>query len=157
MRSCSACASIQALRSRPQPSVHLGEGIKLWLISLLTGYVHIYCSSHWQLALSCITKIGSAYSYVTHANDPVPRVPPEALDFFHPSGEVHIISSSQTVSCPGQENDNCSDGNSLLDASVDDHLGEAFDASTSCAYILTRSATGPYFDNIFMSAAACPA
>ncbi|VDC05154.1 unnamed protein product [Peniophora sp. CBMAI 1063] len=84
------------------------------------------------------SRIGSAYSYVTHANDPVPRVPPTAFDYVHPSGEVHIISSSQTVSCPGQENDNCSDGNSLLDSSVDDHLG-------------------PYFDNIFMSASACPA
>ncbi|KZV59747.1 alpha/beta-hydrolase [Peniophora sp. CONT] len=84
------------------------------------------------------SRIGSTYSFVTHANDPVPRVPPKALDYVHPSGEVHIISSSQTIACVGQENDECSDGNSLLDLSVDDHLG-------------------PYFDNIFMSASACPA
>lgn len=50
------------------------------------------------------------FIHVTNQNDPVPNVPPHALDFEHPSGEVHITSVDDTtgnatmVACSGQEN-----------------------------------------------------
>lgn len=76
-------------------------------------------------------QLGGNFTYITHKNDPVPLVPPEFIGYVHPSGEVHIVSTdaasgnaTETVACPGRENGNCSDGNNLLDVSVDDHLGE---------------------------------
>jgi len=84
------------------------------------------------------SQLGTTYTFVTHGNDPVPRVPPTELDFQHSSGEVHIVSATQTIACPGQENDNCIDGNSLFDVSVADHIG-------------------PYFGNVSMSGDNCPA
>ncbi|TFK48429.1 alpha/beta-hydrolase [Heliocybe sulcata] len=88
------------------------------------------------------SNLGTSFTHITNQNDPVPTVPPQLLGYVQPQGEVHIVSANatgaiQTVACPGTENDNCSDGNSLLDASVANHRG-------------------PYFQNISMSGSACP-
>ncbi|KAI0705109.1 alpha/beta-hydrolase [Cerioporus squamosus] len=83
------------------------------------------------------------FAHVTNQNDPVPNVPPHFLDFQHPPGELHIESvddktgDAQIVACPGQENDNCAAGNSLLDTSIPNHLG-------------------PYFSGISFGDKACP-
>ncbi|KZT25361.1 alpha/beta-hydrolase [Neolentinus lepideus HHB14362 ss-1] len=88
------------------------------------------------------SNLGTSFTHITNQNDPVPTVPPEFLGYQHPQGEVHIVSANatgatQTVACPGTENDNCSDGNSLLHVDVANHLG-------------------PYFQNISLSSKACP-
>ncbi|KAH9859057.1 alpha/beta-hydrolase [Lenzites betulinus] len=84
------------------------------------------------------------FIHVTNQNDPVPNVPPHDLSFEHPSGEVHITSVDATSgdatmeACPGQENQNCAAGNSLLKVSVANHLG-------------------PYLQDISFGDKACPA
>ncbi|KAI0356282.1 alpha/beta-hydrolase [Trametes cingulata] len=89
------------------------------------------------------SMLGSSFVHVTNQNDPVPRVPPQALEFQHPSNEIHItaVDASGKIAtaarCPGQENSLCSAGNNILDASVANHRG-------------------PYFYNISMGNAACP-
>ncbi|KAI0262336.1 alpha/beta-hydrolase [Gloeopeniophorella convolvens] len=86
-------------------------------------------------------ELGGQFTFVTHGNDPVPVVPPRFVGYQHPSGEVHIppgpTGEANTVECPGQENQHCQDGNSLLDTSIDDHLG-------------------PYFANVSMGESFCP-
>ncbi|KAJ6459968.1 alpha/beta-hydrolase [Mycena sanguinolenta] len=71
-------------------------------------------------------------TFMTNQNDPVPTVPPLLFGYTHSSGEVHIVDSSQTniVSCPGHDNKNCVTGNSILDASITNHLGPYFDDIT---------------------------
>ncbi|KAI0642876.1 alpha/beta-hydrolase [Trametes meyenii] len=89
------------------------------------------------------STLGSSFTYVTNQDDPVPRVPPQFLEFQHPSNEIHITSVDASgkiataLRCPGQENTNCAGGNDILDASVANHRG-------------------PYFQNISMGNAACP-
>ncbi|CDO69250.1 hypothetical protein BN946_scf185042.g152 [Trametes cinnabarina] len=86
--------------------------------------------------------LGSSFTHVTNQDDPVPRVPPQFLQFQHPSNEIHItaVDSSGFVAtaeyCPGQENAKCSDGFDILSASVDNHRG-------------------PYFHNISMGNKFC--
>lgn len=83
------------------------------------------------------------FTHVTNNDDPVPIVPPRFLSFQHPQGELHITSVDSKTgdatmeACPGQENENCSEGNSLLSASVQDHLG-------------------PYFNDISFGGSQCP-
>jgi len=78
-------------------------------------------------------------THIHNKNDPVGTIPPRFLGFQHPSGEIHIQTNNTSLSCPGQENQNaaCVDGESLLDASVADHIG-------------------PYYANISMSGTDCP-
>ncbi|KAJ7055695.1 alpha/beta-hydrolase [Mycena amicta] len=78
-------------------------------------------------------------TFVTNQNDFVPILPPLLFGFKHPSGEIHIVDSTQQniVACPGQDNKHCISANSLLDdPSVANHLG-------------------PYFDNITFGGAQC--
>ncbi|KAI0746036.1 alpha/beta-hydrolase [Earliella scabrosa] len=83
------------------------------------------------------------FVHVTNQDDVVPNVPPHFLDFQHPSGELHIQSvddasgQATMVACPGQENQNCAAGNSLLDTSIVNHLG-------------------PYLNTISFGDKACP-
>ncbi|KAJ6624859.1 alpha/beta-hydrolase [Mycena sp. CBHHK59/15] len=79
-------------------------------------------------------------TFVSNQHDPVPTVPPRFLGFQHSSGEIHIVDDSQTnlVACPGQDNENCATGNSLIAADVGNHKG-------------------PYFDDISFGHSACPA
>ncbi|KAI0636121.1 lipase [Trametes polyzona] len=66
---------------------------------------------------------------VTHINnqeDPIPVLPPMALGFHHPSGEVHIQRSGEWVACPGQDNpsSNCSVGDvSFMQFNEANHRG----------------------------------
>ncbi|TDL26635.1 alpha/beta-hydrolase [Rickenella mellea] len=82
-------------------------------------------------------KLGSSFTFLTNKNDPVPTVPPQFIGYKHSQGEVHIQSDGSVVACPGQENNNCSEGNSLLKVSVANHLG-------------------PYVQNVSMSHSNCP-
>jgi len=77
-------------------------------------------------------------NFMTNQNDPVPTVPPKFLGFQHSSGEAHITdpTTPNILACPGQDNENCATGNSLLSASIPDHLG-------------------PYFDNITFGGSQC--
>lgn len=85
------------------------------------------------------SQLGIHFTYVTHGNDPVPNQPPRFLGYQHSAGEVYIPSSGEagTVACAGQENLHCVGGNSVLHASISDHLG-------------------PYFSGIRMGKSACP-
>ena len=91
---------------------------------------------------SCV-QLGSSFTFVTNQNDPVPLVPPQFINFQHPSNEIHISAvdaSGETATaaeCPGQENEKCASGNSLLDFSVTNHRG-------------------PYFAKISMGNRFCP-
>ncbi|KAJ6452640.1 alpha/beta-hydrolase [Mycena sanguinolenta] len=75
---------------------------------------------------------GVGVTFMTNQNDPVPVVPPKFTGFQHSSGEVHIVDDTQQnfVACPGQDNENCSTGNNVLDSSVQNHLGPYFDDIT---------------------------
>ncbi|KAG7094501.1 hypothetical protein E1B28_005330, partial [Marasmius oreades] len=86
----------------------------------------------------------STYARITNQDDPVPRVPPQAIGYQHASGEIHIgdEKGDKIFQCPGQDNesDGCSSGNgvlSVLKLDVPDHKG-------------------PYFDGISFSGQACP-
>lgn len=88
-------------------------------------------------------QLGTAFTFVTNQDDPVPQVPPQFLNFQHPSNEIHITAVDETGEratagrCKQQENENCAAGNSLLDLSVDNHRG-------------------PYFAKISMGNRFCP-
>ncbi|KAJ7780069.1 alpha/beta-hydrolase [Mycena maculata] len=81
---------------------------------------------------------GVGVTYMTNQNDPVPTVPPELLGFHHPTGEIHSVDATQSnfIACPGQDNENCSTGNSLLAVNETNH-------------------DGPYFDNITFRRGQC--
>jgi len=82
---------------------------------------------------------GVGVTFMSNQNDPVPTVPPRFLGFQHSSGEIHIVDDSQKnfIACPGQDNENCATGNSLVDVDVGNHKG-------------------PYFDDISFGHSACP-
>jgi len=66
------------------------------------------------------------FEFVVNNDDPVPRLPPVALGFQHPSGEIfqkNNDGSIETLQCPGQENENCLGLSSLLEANIGDHDG----------------------------------
>lgn len=65
------------------------------------------------------------FEFVINGDDPVPRVPPVALGFQHPSGEIFQTDdgSNETLQCPGQENENCAASSSLLESEIGDHDG----------------------------------
>jgi hypothetical protein len=86
-------------------------------------------------------QLGSNAQYITNQNDPVPNVPPRAIDYVHSSGEVHVSSVDATTgaptdifSCPGQDNVNCATGNNLLKSNVENHLGPYFQADIIMAH-----------------------
>ncbi|KAH9951043.1 alpha/beta-hydrolase [Amylocystis lapponica] len=91
-----------------------------------------------------VDSLFPTFTHVTNQDDPVPRVPPQDLNFQHPSGEAHITAvdsgsgDATMLQCPGQENENCADGNSVLDSSVSNHLG-------------------PYFSGVSFGGSACQA
>ncbi|KAI0045094.1 alpha/beta-hydrolase [Auriscalpium vulgare] len=68
------------------------------------------------------------FTRVNNQHDLVPIVPGRFLGFEHPSGEVHILSPGNAVSCPGD--DDATDGQctvkstpNILEGSIIDHLG----------------------------------
>lgn len=74
----------------------------------------------------------SVFAHVSNQNDPVPVVPPRFLGFQQVGGEIHIQDvdasgqATAILNCPGQDNAACSEGNSLVDVSVSNHLGPYF-------------------------------
>lgn len=66
------------------------------------------------------------FQFFVNGDDPVPKVPPVALGFQHPSGEIfqkNNTASIETLRCPGQENENCSASISLFDSDTKSHDG----------------------------------
>ena len=76
------------------------------------------------------------FTHVTNQNDPVPNVPPHALQFQHPSGELHIKSVDNSTGdatmedCPGQENEVRAFALKLV------RLSRIADRAASCAPLL---------------------
>ncbi|KAI0364330.1 lipase [Pilatotrama ljubarskyi] len=51
-----------------------------------------------------VDSLPISVTHITNREDPIPVLPPMALGFHHPSGEVHIQQSGDWVACPGQDN-----------------------------------------------------
>lgn len=85
-----------------------------------------------------VDKNAPGLVHIHNKNDVVGTVPPRAIDYQHPSGEIHIQDAG-SLNCAGQENqgDGCIDSQSVFDSSVADHIG-------------------PYYANISMSGGNCP-
>jgi len=87
--------------------------------------------------------LADTMTHISNQNDPVPTLPPRFLEYQHPAGEVHIRAVStdgeptDIVACGGQENENCSEGNSVFDISIDNHAG-------------------PYLGNVSFGGKFCP-
>lgn len=67
------------------------------------------------------------FVHINNGRDPVPRLPP-AIDYQHASGEIWInpANTNTAVTCPGQENENCSRSVNPFTYNVDDHTGTYF-------------------------------
>ncbi|KAH9964403.1 lipase [Russula compacta] len=50
-------------------------------------------------------KLPGKVTHINNKKDPVPILPPMAIGYHHPSGEIHIQESGAWVQCPGQDND----------------------------------------------------
>jgi triacylglycerol lipase len=62
------------------------------------------------------------YYRVTHGSDPIPRLPPTLLGFYHIGNEIYYPNSTLSyISCTESENDQCEDGNNFLPWNSDDH------------------------------------
>jgi hypothetical protein len=96
--------------------------------------------------ISCAAQVG--VTFVTNQNDPAPNVPPLSLGFTHSSGEIHIVDATQKnlVACPGQDNEHCAAGNSILHISIQNHLGEWWPYFQK--WLIIDCSRGPYFDDI---------
>ncbi|KAI0353775.1 lipase [Trametes cingulata] len=73
-----------------------------------------------------VDSLPISVTHVTNREDPIPVLPPMALGFHHPSGEVHIRPSNDWVACPGEDNpsEDCSLGEvSLLTFNEANHDG----------------------------------
>lgn len=87
--------------------------------------------------------LSNTMTHISNQNDPVPTLPPRFLEYQHPAGEVHIRAvdadgePTDIVACGGQENENCSEGNSVFDVSVANHAG-------------------PYLGNVSFGGKFCP-
>ncbi|KAJ3786772.1 alpha/beta-hydrolase [Lentinula aff. detonsa] len=97
-------------------------------------------NEHWANLVD--TTIGTEFIRVSDRKDPVVDLPPRMMDYYHPSGEIHIVDvdkdgqATKVVACPGQENKHCAEGNSIFKEHVSDH-------------------SGPYFDDISFGQDAC--
>jgi hypothetical protein len=98
-------------------------GNEAWA-SFLDSKARLVLSSYFPFSLSS-SHAQLGLTFVTNQHDPVPIVPPKALGFQHSSGEIHSVDGTQSnfVACPGQDNENCSTGNSLIDFNIVNHLG----------------------------------
>lgn len=87
--------------------------------------------------------LADTMTHISNQNDPVPTLPPRFLEYQHPANEVHIQGvgadgePTDIVACAGQENENCSEGNSLFDVSIANHAG-------------------PYLGNVSFGGKFCP-
>lgn len=69
------------------------------------------------------SRPGSTFQFMINGGDPVPKVPPVEIGYRHPSGEIFINPGGEVVRCPGQENENCSTGISVIKADFGAHKG----------------------------------
>lgn len=74
------------------------------------------------------SKVDGAFQRVNNEKDIVPIVPGRFLGFSHPSGEIHITSPGNAISCPGDDDstDNQCTINTvpnIIDGDVLNHLG----------------------------------
>jgi hypothetical protein len=97
-------------------------------------------NSAWADWVDKPTRPGDKFNFVVNGADPVPKIPPVELAYRHPSGEIFQRNSTSgvidTLNCPGQENENCSTGISVLDSNTDFHKGSyagVFLGSKFCA------------------------
>lgn len=65
---------------------------------------------------------------MNNEQDPVPIVPGRFLGFRHPQTEIHLVSDSQAVACPGNDDADDSDCTissvpNIFESDVLDHLG----------------------------------
>ncbi|KAJ1023495.1 hypothetical protein NDA16_003112 [Ustilago loliicola] len=67
------------------------------------------------------------FVHINNGRDPVPRLPP-SIDYQHASGEIWInpANTNTAVTCPGQENENCTRSVNPFTYDVDDHTGTYF-------------------------------
>ena len=74
---------------------------------------------------------------VTNRKDPVPILPPRAIGYRHPSGEIHIQEDESWDACPGQENEDarCEVGAvpNILVSDLDDHSGPYDGVEMGCS------------------------
>jgi len=81
----------------------------------------------WANWIDKSTRPGDKFNFVVNGADPVPKIPPVEINYRHPAGEIFQRNSTSgaidTLSCPGQENENCSTGISVLDSNADFHKG----------------------------------
>ena len=68
------------------------------------------------------------FTRMNHELDPVPIVPGRFLGFQHPQTEIHVVSDSKAVACPG--NDDADDADctissvpNIFGSDILDHLG----------------------------------
>lgn len=84
--------------------------------------------------------------HIINQRDPVPHLPFQSFGFRQASGEVWIESnktskrrdqqnslSTNTITCPGQENSNCSNTIHFGQFDLDDHDGPYFDVEMRCS------------------------
>ncbi|RDB27699.1 Lipase [Hypsizygus marmoreus] len=88
-------------------------------------------------------NLAPTLTHISNQHDPVPVLPPRFLGYQRPAGEVHVRAVdgdgevSEIVECDGQENENCSEGNSLFDIDIANHAG-------------------PYLGNVSFGGKFCP-
>ncbi|KAJ3741672.1 alpha/beta-hydrolase [Lentinula detonsa] len=98
-------------------------------------------NEHWANYVD--STIGSEFHRVTDRKDPVVDLPPHLLNFFHPSGEIHIEEvdengqATKVAACPGQENKHCSAGNSIFHDEWLNHRGRFMNFQSYCGQIFT--------------------
>jgi predicted lipase len=81
-------------------------------------------------------KENFAYHYrITHKDDPVPHLPPQALGFYHPPWEVHFYARTG------------------LDFQFCDDSGEDSSCANACGYYLTCTSVDDHLTYLDMSAA----
>ncbi|PWN32841.1 alpha/beta-hydrolase [Meira miltonrushii] len=98
-----------------------------------------------QQFANMVDEILPNQKHIINKRDPVPHLPFQALGFRQASGEIWIqpsnltkrdaqnALSTNTVSCPGQENPDCSDTIHFGQFDLDDHDGPYFGVEMQCS------------------------
>ena len=62
-------------------------------------------------------------AHINNKKDPIPTLPPRAIGFVHPRGEIHILDNNEWVECPGQDNPSRECITSIFRSNLSDHAG----------------------------------
>ncbi|KAH8989982.1 hypothetical protein EDB92DRAFT_811734 [Lactarius akahatsu] len=97
----------------------LARRLRSWTLS---------CSATILTQLSLLYQHNRLRSPTRRRPGVLPNLPPRFIGYRHSVGEVHIPTSGEagTVVCPGQGNENCQSGNSIIHTSILDHDGRYF-------------------------------